>query len=201
MAQRSNCAMPLSNCGQRGVPWLVLAALSAVACNLLSGRPTPNPTPLPSPVITPVELISTPSPPPAPTATLPFPDASALLAGVCFSFLETLDGQTVVLDSPRDLAAFYDQVDSSKRCRDTVTRQQFDFSSGQIIGTVITGMGCTVGVSYEGTERDDQAHQRTVVFRASVGGDCPYQLVHPLWLLVERPLPGYTTRVRVSRSP
>src|SRR5262245_33811322 len=100
MARLIRCAMPLFNWGQRGVSWLLLAALSVVACNLLSGRPTAIPTPLPSPLITPMELITSPSPPPAPTATLPFPDASTILAGVCFSFLETLDGQTVVLDSP-----------------------------------------------------------------------------------------------------
>jgi hypothetical protein len=194
MARLLQCAMP--DCFQRrGIYWLFLLVLSAVSCNLPTSLPTANPTLFPSPTST--SVVVTASLQPAPAATLPFPDASSILPGVCFSFLESLDGQTVVLDSPRDLAAFYDQVDKSQRCRDLVERQQFDFSNRQIVGTVITGMACTVDVRYESTEQDDQAHQRTLVFRAALNGDCPYQLVHPLWLAVERPLPGYTTQVRI----
>src|SRR4051794_20694749 len=115
MAHRNGRAMPPQSERPR-VRWLFFVVLSAIACNLPMGLPPASPTPLPSPTPTPEQVTA--SPQPAPSATLPFPDASSVLAGVCFSFLETLDGQTVVLDSPRDLSAFYDQVDKSKRCRD-----------------------------------------------------------------------------------
>src|SRR5438105_2514241 len=99
MAHRNSRAMP-PRPGRQGLCWLLLVVLSAMACNLPLHIPTANPTVSPLPSLTPAQVTSSVSP--APAATLPFPDASSVLAGVCFSFLETLDGQTVVLDSPRD---------------------------------------------------------------------------------------------------
>ncbi len=196
------CAVP-SWSGRRRLSCLFLAALSVLACNFPPGLPTVSPALPPSPVSgpTPTPVETTIPPTPVLSATLPFPDASSVLSGVCFSFLQTLDGKTVVLDSPHDLAAFYDQVDKSKRCRDTVERKDFDFSNYQIVGTVVTGEGCSIGLAYEGATLDDQAHQRVITFRAAVGGDCGYQLAHPLWLAVDRPAPGYTTQLRISTSP
>jgi len=196
MARHKRAMLP----DRRRLPWLgwTACALIGLACNLPIGRPTATPAPVPSTTPT-VEIL--PSLALTPSPTMPFPDAGSVLAGVCFSFLQALNGRTVVLDSPRDLAAFYNQVDASNQCRDSATRQSFDFSNQQIVGTVVTGEGCTVDLAYDSAELDDKTRQRTLVFRAVVRGDCPYDLVRPVWLAVDRPPPGYTTQIRISGSP
>ncbi len=179
--------------------WLPLigGALGVLACNFPNRQPTPVPftaTPQPSPIP------AMASPAPTPTIESPYPNANSIMAGVCFSFLQTLDGTTVVLDSERDLSAFYDQVDKSKRCRDPVPHQQFDFSTRQIVGTVLTGEGCAIDLAYDHTDLDENTHQRTIGFRAAVSGDCAYDLVRPIWLSIERPASGYTTNLQISKS-
>ncbi len=181
----------------RCLGWAV-CALFTLACSLPIGRPTTTPAPVAS---------ATPTAQAAPTIawtpppTLPFPDASSVLVGVCFRFLQALDGKTIVLDSSRDLAAFYNQVDASEQCRDSAARQDFDFSNRQIVGTVVTGEGCAVDLAYDSTELDDKNRRRTLVFRVVVRGDCPYELVRPVWLAVDRPPSGYTTQIRISGLP
>jgi hypothetical protein len=198
MALFQNGAMPANDRRRRNsAAWLSLTAciLAALACNLPTATSVPTATALPLP--TPIVLTASPGPSP----TLPYPDANTVLAGVCFAFLQTLGGQTIILDSPRDLSQFYDQVDSSKRCKGAVERQAFDFSDRQIVGTVITGAGCAIGANYDRTAQDDAVKQRTIVFQVYVSGDCPYDLVRPLWLAVARPPAGYSTQFQISKSP
>lgn len=157
---------------------------------------SPTSTPIP---FTPPSPSSTPEP--TPTPALPFPDASAIFEGVCFQYLRTLGGQTITLNSQADLNAFYNKVDESELCRDRVERKTFDFSARQIIGTAITGEGCGINLTYERTDQDDSRQQRTIVLRAAVSGDCPYELVRPIWMIVERPASGYSTQLQISTSP
>ncbi len=166
--------------------------ITLLACNFPSIRypPTATPSPLPTAtVLPPTESFTA-------TPGLPFDDAGPLFAGLCFKFLQTLSGQTLVLDTPDDLNALYDRVDQSKLCRDPAARQSFDFSARQIVGTVLTGQGCTLDISYLGDHLDDTTHQRIVLLSAVIGGDCEYDLVRPLWLAIERPPEGYTTAIR-----
>jgi hypothetical protein len=138
---------------------------------------------------------------PSSTPALPFPDAGAIFEGVCFQYLRTIGGQTITLNSEADLNAFYNKVDESELCRDRVERKSFDFSTRQIIGTAITGEGCGIDLTYERTDQDDSRQQRTISLRATVSGDCPYELVRPVWMSIERPASGLTTQIQVSRSP
>jgi hypothetical protein len=174
--------------------WAAGFVLAALACNLLQ-EPTLTATPGPTliPLFTATAAI--------PTATLPYADANAVLGGLCYDFLQTLNGQTIVLDSPADLSAFYDRVDQSKRCPDAVLRQDFDFAPNQIVGTAVTARGCSLDATYDHIDLDDAARRRVVVFRLAVKGDCDYGLVRPIWLALVRPPPGYTTQLRLSASP
>jgi hypothetical protein len=168
--------------------------LAALACNLLE-EPAPTATSVPSLAPTP------PATAVIQTATLPYTDANAVLGGLCYDFLQTLNGQTIILDSPADLSAFYDQADKSKRCPDAVPRQDFDFAPNQIVGTAVTARGCSLDATYDHTDLDDAAQRRVVVFRLAVNGDCDYGLVRPIWLAIGRPPPGYTTQLRLSAPP
>jgi hypothetical protein len=178
--------------------WLCAAGfvLAALACNLLA--PTLTATPASSPAPTPSATAVIPV---TPTATLPYADASAVLGSLCYDFLQTLNGQTIILDSPADLSAFYDRVDKSKRCPDAASRQNFDFAANQIVGTAVIARGCSLDATYDHTDLDDAARQRIIVFRLAVTGDCDYGLVRPIWLAIDRPPPGYTTQLRLSASP
>jgi hypothetical protein len=174
--------------------WAAGFLLVVLACNLLQEptlTATPGPTLTPSPSATAA----------IPTATLPYTDANAVLGGLCYDFLQTLNGQTVILDSPADLSALYDRVDQSKRCPDAVPRQDFDFGPSQIVGTAVTARGCSLDARFDHIDLDDAARRRVVVFQLAVKGDCDYGLVRPLWLAISRPPPGYTTQLRLSASP
>jgi hypothetical protein len=140
---------------------------------------------------------------PAPTETLPPPmtmpygDSSDVLKGACFAYLQTLDGQQISFNSQGDLATFFDNINRSKKCPELAPAQTFDFSARQLIGTVITGQGCGFVLAYDHTETDDSAHTRTIIIRAATSGDCPYGLVQPMLLSVERT--DYKLQVRVAR--
>jgi hypothetical protein len=172
---------------------LFACALAAAACNFPVRQPTPSPSPTPSAAPSPtVEVTEQPTQLP----NVPYDDAGSVLAGLCFSFLQSLAEHTLVLDSAADLAKLYDAVDTSKQCRGAVERKSFDFSARQIVGFVAVGTGCGLDLIYDHTELDESAHQRIIVFRSRIDGDCPYDLVHPLWLAVERQ--GYATQIRVA---
>jgi hypothetical protein len=123
---------------------------------------------------------------PSPVPTMPYADAGPVLAGVCYGYLQTLSGQAIILNSASDLTAFYNQVDRSRRCADAVSRQPFDFTASKIVGTVITGQGCGLDATYDHVEGDSASGKQTIVVKAQIKGDCPYDLVRPVWLVVAR---------------
>ena len=174
--------------------WVAGFVLVALACNLLE-EPALTTTPRPTliPLLTATATM--------PSATLPYADASAVFGGLCYDFLQTLNGQTIILDSPADLSAFYDRADQSKRCPDAAIRQDFDFAPNQIVGTAVTAKGCSLDATYDHIDLDDAARRRVVVFRLAVNGDCDYGLVRPIWMAIGRPPPGYTTQLLLSASP
>lgn len=132
---------------------------------------------------------------------MPYQDVSGLLQGVCFKYLATLDGQSLMFDSAGDLNAFYNAVNTSKKCVGVVQRGSFDFSSKQVIGTVITGQGCGITLAYDRSTQDDGLKVRTVIMQAAFTGDCGYGLVQPLLIAADRPPAGYRNIVTVVKSP
>src|SRR5579859_7782424 len=129
---------------------------------------TPYPTRIPAPTETPL-----------PTLDMPYDDVSGLLQGVCFKYLASLDGQVLAFNSTGDLAGFFDSANQSKKCPELIARPPFDFSSKQIVGTVITAQGCGLILRYVRTDQDDTKRQRTLDFQATPAGNCPYILVEP----------------------
>lgn len=186
---------------------LYLAAMLLLpACLLPSGSLGPATTSGASPAVvltaTPITLLPTqpslgPSPAPTslPTVTLPYPTADAALDGLCFDYLRTLAGKTIILDSDADLTALYDQVDKSKLCDGPVIRGSFDFSGQQVVGSVFEDQGCDVTLSHESTTLDDSVQQRIITLRAQLIGDCEYDLLYPVWFAIERPPAPYTTQI------
>ncbi len=193
MRKQPRFGVPVKSIGIAGLIFF------ALACNLLA-QPSPTATHPPTASSTPVPPTPTAGTSPITTATLPYPDVSSVFGGLCYNFLKTLRGQTLVFDSMADLSAFYNQVDKSKQCPDAAIRQPFDFTDSQIIGTVVTGKGCRLDLNYEQTETDNAARQRIILFREASVGDCDYELVRPVWLAIERPAPGYTTLIRVTSA-
>src|SRR5258708_29674228 len=120
--------------------WAVLILVTAC---LLNGslRPETPPVASPSAILTstPIHLetrmstaVQSSSGTPQPTTTLPYPMSDNILGDICFDFLRSLVGSTIVLDSAADLTALYEKVDRSKKCDDPVTRGSFDFTTQQI---------------------------------------------------------------------
>ena len=152
--------------------------------------PVPN-TPTPNNVTPqPTATFFTDTPQPTetlpPTLDMPYGDESAILQGVCFAYLQSLDGQTIAFNSASDLSTFYDTVNKSKKCPEASARHTFDFSAQQLIGTVVTGQGCGIVLSYGSTTQDASTHNRVITIHAEISGACPYLLVQPILLSVDR---------------
>jgi hypothetical protein len=118
---------------------------------------------------------------PSPVPGMPYPDVTAMFASVCYKYLETVADQPFALASDADLNAFYNRVDQSKHCSDSVLRHTFDFTAQRIVGTVVAGNGCGIDLTYVGTQAD-----QAITFRKTLQGDCPYGLVRQIWLAVPR---------------
>ena len=123
---------------------------------------------------------------PEPSATLlPFLliDANPVMSGICFESAYDAVGRIFVLRSTEELTSLFDESDNSGYCRRPSVRGTFDFSSERaVIGTWSRGRGCDADHRISAVEIDDVA--RTFIIRTQfvVEGDCPYELVRPLWL-------------------
>src|SRR5579859_1729234 len=153
------------------------------------------------PTQTPV-LTRTPAPTetPIPTLEMPYSDVSGFLQGVCFKYLAGLDKQSLAFSSTGDLAAFFDAANKSKKCSKLIDRPAFDFSTKQIIGTVITAQGCGIVLHYDRTDQDDKKQERTIIFEATTTGDCPYALVEPILVAVDLPAGGFKWQLAVTKA-
>lgn len=133
--------------------------------------------------------------PPLDTVTAPYANAGALLDGVCFEFLYSLDGATWVWTTPGDLAAFYDRADESELCPAPAAREPFDFAGHYLAGGVQVRSGCDAAHHVVDTVTDESARTQTVIAQLTVSGDCDYELVQPLLIAVPRPPAGYALRI------
>lgn len=168
-------------------------------CVLLSGcmlappaaTPTqPVPSPLPVATSTPtVQPSPSPIPPsPTPAARLPdgFQDVSETMRGICFEAAYDAAGQTFILRNELDLMRFFDGVDNSRLCRRAIQRESFDFTGGTVIaGLWSIGRGCKAQHDILAVRRDEAAQTLDVDLKLIIEGDCPYDLVRPLWLGIE----------------
>ena len=179
--------LPTTNVILPGDPLTVPLATESGVAPTVTLTPTAFMTQTPGPTQTPL-----------PTLAIPYADATNLLVGVCFKYLATLDGQNINFASSGDLAAFYNDVNKSKKCADAAPFTHFDFSTQQLVGTVITGQGCDIALAYDRTDQDDAAKQRRIVMHSSITGDCPYLLVQPILIVIDRK-PGYQTKMVIVK--
>ncbi len=135
---------------------------------------------------------------PLETSTDPYLDAGALLDGVCFEFLLSLNAQVWTWTTPAELSAFYDRVDASEVCSGLVERRDFDFSQGALVGTVSTATGCDAAHRVVDVIRDDSARTQTLLVQLEVKPGCPYELVQPFLVAVPDLPDGYTLQIEVS---
>jgi hypothetical protein len=154
---------------------LLFGALFLIAaCTLLVPEPTEVPPPLPD--------LSTPA---ATSTALPFAliDANPVMSGICFESAYDAAGRTFVLRSAEELNNLFNESDNSGYCRRPSPRGSFDFSGGRaIIGTWSRGQGCEAEHHITSVDIDDVARTFIIHARLVVEGDCPYELVRPLWL-------------------
>jgi hypothetical protein len=120
-----------------------------------------------------------------PSTPLPFLliDANPVMSGICFESAYDASGRTFVLRSAEELNSLFDESDNSGFCRRPSVRGTFDFSGGRaVVGAWSRGRGCDADHRITAVDIDDVA--RTFIIRAQflVEGDCPYELVRPLWL-------------------
>jgi hypothetical protein len=110
-------------------------------------------------------------------------DANPVMSGICFESAYDAAGRTFVLRSAEELTSLFNESDNSGYCRHPSTRGTFDFGSDRaMIGTWSRGRGCTAYHTITGVDTDDVARTFIIHARLVVEGDCPYELVRPLWL-------------------
>ena len=115
-------------------------------------------------------------------------DAAALLEGVCFEAAHALSGQAFILTSQEQLDGLYNQIDASDLCRRPVVRQTFDFAGRTVVGTwTYSPQGCTARHDLIRVRRNEENLRINLRYRFVVEGDCPYELIRPLWVAVENP--------------
>ena len=159
------------------LPLLYLSLLWLVGCSWDITQTTRTPTAFPTPAD-----FSTPAPPGTPLPYLLI-DANPVMSGICFESAFDAAGRTFVLRRAEELTSLFNESDNSGYCRRPSVRGTFDFGSDRaIIGTWTRGRGCTAYHNITGVDIDDVA--RTFIIRAQlvVEGNCPYELVRPLWL-------------------
>lgn len=124
----------------------------------------------------------------APEQAAQVTDAAALLEGVCFEAAHAMSGQAFILTSQEQLNSLYDQIDSTKLCRRPIARQTFDFAGRTVVGTwTYSPQGCTARHELIRVRRNDENRVLNLRYRFIVEGDCPYELIRPLWVAVDNP--------------
>ncbi len=171
------------------------------AASVIPSSSVPPVTGVLGPTSTPLITVTPlPTETPLPTLDMPYGDVSGLLGGICFKYLATLAGQSLAFSSTGDLAAFFDAANQSKKCQEFILRPAFDFSTKQILGTILTAQGCGIVLHYDRTDEDDKAQMRIIIIQATPTGDCPYTLVEPILLAVDRPAAGFKLELSVTKN-
>lgn len=169
--------------------FILLLLLGAILTACL--QPTAPSAPAePTPVSPNPAAPSTPSP--------PWTDASRVFDGVCFEAAQAISNQVFVLRSAQDHIQFYDRIDQSGLCRHPITRNPFEFGSGQILaGLWSAGYGCKAHHELIAYQQDDANRRLIIVLRFVTEGTCDYQLLRAYWIGVEG-LTGYDIQIVVG---
>jgi hypothetical protein len=126
-------------------------------------------------------------------------EESDVMRGICFEAAFDAADRVFVLRSAEEHIRFYDLADNSHLCRHPVERVPFDFTTGRILaGLWSKGIGCTARHEIEAVTRDDEAKQVMINVRFVTDGDCPYELVRPFWLALDR-VADYAIDIRVTQ--
>lgn len=98
-----------------------------------------------------------------------------------------MSGQVFVLSEQEQLDLLYDEIESKGLCTRHIPRQEFDFSGGRTIAGTWTysPFGCRASHGLRELWRDETTRTLTLRFSFEVEGDCPYELIRPLWIVVE----------------
>lgn len=172
---------------QSGMIWVATLAL-LTGCSLQTAAETPLvPTAsLPASIAT-----ADASTPPAGPTPSPAPidrawtDVSDSMDGICFEAAYDAAGRVFVLRNPAELANFYDMADNSELCREPVERGDVSFDGGAVVvGVWSYSMGCDAAHAIVDFQRDVDAREIVVRARLTTTGECPYELLRPLWLRV-----------------
>ena len=108
-------------------------------------------------------------------------DERATFSEVCFAAAAAYTSHPTILRSAPSLRQFHAQL--ADRCRRPLPAPHFDFTMGRILfGIWSRGEGCGARHILTQYERDDAAGRITVRARLVTFGDCPYELLQPLWL-------------------
>jgi hypothetical protein len=174
---------------RRVMVWLGLFSVMIAACTLASDSESESTSTPPGESAQPASSNG------LETFTGPYPDQVALLDGVCFEYLYTLNGKTWVWQSPDELAGFYDQVDASGLCPGPIPRGTFDFSGQVLVGVVNDAVGCDAAHRVVDLTQDDTV--QTLLLEFKVQPDCGYELTQPFLIAIPRPPQGITIRVVV----
>jgi hypothetical protein len=127
-------------------------------------------------------------PPPAAEQPVRVTDVAVLLEGICFEAAHALSGQAFILTSQEQLNGLYNQIDGSELCRRPIARHTFDFAGHTVVGTwTYSPQGCTARHDLVRLRRNDENRVLNLRYRFIVEGDCPYELIRPLWIAVENP--------------
>lgn len=122
-------------------------------------------------------------------------DAAPLLEDICFEAAYAMAGQTFILSAPEQLDGLYDQINASGQCPRPIERHSFDFKGRAIVGTwTYAAEGCTARHDPVRLRRSAENRVLTLRYRFVVEGECPYELIRPLWIAVENP-EGYDIRL------
>lgn len=169
---------------------LLLIALLAAGCAVL-----PEPLALTATAV--LGPSATPSVP-----VVPWEDASAVMAGICFEAANDAAGQVFILRGAEEHIRLYELADNSGLCRRPVERRPFDFDNGRVLaGLWSAGRGCTARHDVLSATRDDGAQTIDIRLAFITEGDCPYELVRPFWIALENAAQHTITIEVVESAP
>lgn len=126
-------------------------------------------------------------------------DVMLVHSGICFEAAYDARDQLFIMRNAEEHIRFYDLADNSELCRRPVTRNPFDFSSGQVLaGLWSYGFGCTAEHEVIAVDRDDAARRVTITAQFLTEGDCPFELLRPFWVGVPSAM-DYEININIIR--
>ena len=181
------CGVVLAGCNLGTEPATGTATMVPI---IMTHRPTgvalamtdpSSPTDGPHPFVSPT------APPTSQPLDLPpgLRDVSDWMRGVCYEAADDRQGQPFVLGDDQQLTAFFDTIDADERCRRPIVRPDQSLADGEVlVGLWSSSRGCRARHENIRLQRDEARNTITISASHITRGDCSYELLRPLWLLV-----------------